>query len=350
MSDPGAVWNDVVGQGPAIAQLRSAADRGPVHAYLFVGPPGSTKLQAARAFAAQLLSGAEDGESRDAQLVLRGEHPDVREVRREGASISADAAREIVRLSTLAPTEGDTKVMILEEFHLVQDKAAGSLLKSIEEPPTSTTFIVLCDYVPEELITISSRCVRVEFRPIPADLIAARLLIEGNDPAAATVAAKASHGDLDRARVLATDPELAGRRRAFAEAPSRLDGSGSAAMTAAGNLLAMIDDAAQPLVERQAEEVAEFDRQVEEFGPRGGKPEMANRHKRQLRRYRTDELRDGLAAMASTYRDAVVDGGRSAEEAAGAVHRIHVAMDALTRNANERLLLESLLWSLPPAG
>lgn len=344
------LWDDVVGQGPAIAQLRTAADLGPVHAYLFVGPPGSTKLQAARAFAARLLTGAEDRGTRDASLVLRGEHPDVREVRREGASIGIDAGREIARLATLAPAEGERKVMILEEFHLVNATAAGVLLKVIEEPPESTTFIVLCDYVPDELITISSRCVRVEFRPIPADLIAARLLIEGSDPAGATVAAKAAHGDLDRARVLAGDPELSARRRAFAETPARLDGSGSSAMTVAAELLAMIDDAAQPMMERQAGELAEFERQVEELGARGGRPELVARHKRQLRRYRTDELRDGLAAMAATYRDVVVAGGRGTDDAASAVHRIHHAMDALTRNANDRLLVESLLWSLPPTG
>ena len=48
-----------------------------------------------------------------------------------------------------------------------------------------------------------------------------------------------------------------------------------------------------------------------------------------------------------TYRDVVVSGGRDVDAAAAAVHRIHVAMDALTRNANDRLLLEWLLWSLP---
>jgi DNA polymerase-3 subunit delta' len=350
VSESGGIWDDVVGQGPAINQLRTAADHGPVHAYLFVGPPGSTKLQAARAFAARLLTGAERRDGRDASLALRGEHPDVREVRREGASIDIKMAREIARLATLAPTEGDRKVMILEEFHLVNATAAGALLKVIEEPPPSTTFIVLCDYVPDELITISSRCVRVEFRPIPADLIAARLLIEGNDPGGATVAAKAAHGDLDRARVLATDPDLSARRRAFAEAPARLDGSGSTAMTTAGDLLGLIDDAARPMVDRQADELAEFERQVEEFGARGGKPELIARHKRQLRRYRTDELRDGLAAMAATYRDVVVAGGRGTDDAVAAVHRIHAAMDALIHNANDRLLLESLLWSLPPSG
>ena len=107
---PGPIWHDVVGQDVAIAQLRAAADSGPVHAYLFVGPAGSTKLQAARAFAARLISGGEDPDQRDARLILSSAHPDVREIRRVGAAISADQAREIVRLSSLAPTEGYRKV------------------------------------------------------------------------------------------------------------------------------------------------------------------------------------------------------------------------------------------------
>lgn len=57
---PGPIWDDVVGQPAAISRLRAAAARGPVHAYLFAGPAGSTKLQAARAFAALLLTGSED--------------------------------------------------------------------------------------------------------------------------------------------------------------------------------------------------------------------------------------------------------------------------------------------------
>ena len=60
---PGSVWDDVVGQPDAIARLRAAADVGPVHAYLFVGPAGSTKLQAARAFAARLIGGTEDADA-----------------------------------------------------------------------------------------------------------------------------------------------------------------------------------------------------------------------------------------------------------------------------------------------
>lgn len=349
----GPVWDDVVGQARAVEHLRGAIERGPVHAYLFVGPAGSTKLEAARAFAAQLISGSEDRTQRDARLILAGEHPDVREVRRTGPSISAEQAREIVRISSLAPTEGARKILILDEFHLLQPTGAALMLKSIEEPPESTIFVILCDFVPHDLITIASRCARIDFRAIGADVIAARLLTEGIDPAAAMVASKAALGNLDRARVLATDPALAERRAAFADAPHRLDGTGAVAVRTAAELLELIDAAAEPLAVRHESEIDELDARISAHGERGsGRKQLEDRHKRELRRHRTDELRSGLATLAATYRDhataaAIGTGSAHLDGCTRAVERIHEALDALERNPNERLLLESLLWSLP---
>jgi len=345
------IWDDVVGQRQAVDHLNAAAERGPVHAYLFVGPAGSTKYEAARAFAARVLSGGDDADQRDARLALRGEHPDVREVRRVGASISRDQAREIVRVSSLAPTEGDRKVLILDEFHLLSPEGAAVMLKTIEEPPPSTMFVILADFVPHELITISSRCARIEFQTISDDLVAARLLTEGVGPVEAQAAAKASLGDLDRARLLANDPGLAERRAAFRAAPTKLDGTGTVAFGLAVELLGLIDDAAEPLVARHADEVAEVDARIKEHGERGsGKKQLDERHRRELRRHRTDELRAGLATMAAVYRDQLTQQtARDIAAAAGAVARIHEALEALDRNPNERLLLESVLWSLPAA-
>ncbi len=349
---PGPLWDDVVGQTNAIEQLRTAAAAGPVHAYLFVGPAGSTKLEAARAFAASLLSGGESRDQRDARLVLTGEHPDVREVRRVGASISADQAKEVVRVSSLAPTEGDRKVLILDEFHLLSPNGAAMMLKTIEEPPESTMFVILADFVPHDLITIASRCTRIDFRAISADVIAARLLTEGIDPASAMAASKSALGDLDRARVLATDPALAERRQAFAETPTTLNGTGAAAMRLAAHLLELIDAAAEPLAARHASEIEELDARIKEHGERGsGKKQLEERHKRELRRHRTDELRSGLATMAAAYRDravaAATDGTSDATSDVAAVERIHAALAEFERNPNERLLVEALLLDLP---
>jgi DNA polymerase-3 subunit delta' len=113
----------------------------------------------------------------------------------------------------------------------------------------------------------------------------------------------------------------------------------------------MIDAAAEPMAARQTEESAVLDERIKAHGERGsGKKQLEERHKRELRRYRTDELRAGLAAMAATYRDTAINGGTTDVDAcAGAVRRIHEAIEALDRNPNEKLLLESLIWSLPDA-
>jgi len=344
-----SVFDTVIGQRDTIELLRSAAGA-PTHAYLFLGPAGATKHEAARAFAAVLIGGTEDADGRDSRLALASEHPDIREVERVGASISAEQAREIVRLAALAPVESSRKVLILHEFHLVRPEAAAVLLKTLEEPPPSTTFVILAEFITSELITIASRCTRVEFHAIDAQQIADQLVMEGVDPDSALEAAQASGGNLVRARVLASDPDLALRRRAFATAPSILDGTGATVMRLSDELLGLAESATAPLTARHAEEVAAVNARIAQFGERGsGAKALEERHKRETRRYRIDALRDGLAQMTATYRDAMLAGTMARPAAAAeAVTRLHEAIAALDRNPNEALLMQALLWELPP--
>ena len=300
------VWEGVVGQDDAVATLRRTAER-PVHAYLFVGPPGSTKERAARAFASVLLTGRDDADSRDARLVLAGAHPDVHEVLRVGAAISKDQADEIVRQASLAPVEGARKVLVLHEFHLLNAAGAGRLLKTLEEPPPSTHFVVLADFVPPDLVTIASRCVRIEFAPIAATTIAARLVADGTPPERAEEIASVAGGDLDRARLLDADPDFVERHRAFSGVPARLDGSGHTVVTVVAELLGRIEAAATPLTARHADELVALDAREQQIGRRGsGRATIEARQKRELRRHRTDEIRSGLAVIAGVYRDALV--------------------------------------------
>lgn len=343
-----SVWSDVVGQPRAVDQLRKSAPA-PTHAYLFVGPAGCTKDEAARAFATVLLSGTDDPNTRDARLILSGEHPDVREVERAGARIAADQVADIIRNASLAPIEGARKVMVLHEFHLLEANGAARLLKTLEEPPASTVFIVLADQIPPELVTIASRCVRIDFATLSESIISEVLTNEGCSPNVAEQAAKAAEGNLTRARVLASDPTLMQRRSAFAAVPTRLDGTGATVVATCRELNELIDAAAAPLEARQAKEVADLDERAATLGEKGaGRKQLEERHKRELRRHRTDELRSGLAVIAATYRDALV--ARSVprpESVTQAVHRIHQALEALDRNPNELLLLQSLLIDLP---
>jgi DNA polymerase-3 subunit delta' len=343
-----SVWDGVVGQQRAVAQLTRSADAA-VHAYLFVGPPGCTKDEAALAFAALLMAGVDDPEHRDARLVLTHEHPDVREVERVGAKIAKDQVSEIIRSASLAPIEGQRKVMILHEFHLLDDEGAARLLKTLEEPPPSTVFIVLADQVPPELVTIASRCVRIDFATLSEAAIVETLVHEGVAPDAATLAARSAEGNLTRARDLSHDAALARRRDAFAAVPSRLDGTGATVVALCRELDGLIEASAEPITARHLREVADLDARVASLGERGsGRKQLEDRQKRELRRHRTDELRSGLSLVAATYRDAFVAGSLVRHDAAvHAVRRVHEAIEALGRNPNETLLLQALFLELP---
>ncbi|MGE0877802.1 MAG: ATP-binding protein [Acidimicrobiia bacterium] len=343
------LFGAVVGQPRAVDLLRAAA-QAPVHAYLFHGPQGSGKRAAARAFAAALLCpNGGCGECRSCRLALDGEHPDVREIEREGAAITTAQADEMVHLASLAPVESRRKVIVADEFHLLRPDAAAKLLKTVEEPSASTVFVLCADDIPAELVTIASRCMQVEFNAVADELIEATLIAEGVEASIAHAAARGANGDIDRARLLASDPALAARREAFASLAHRLDGTGAAVAKAVDELLEMIEAASEPLKVRHEHEAAALAERIERYGERGaGKRDQQERHKRELRRLRIDELRAGLAALADAYRQRlfVAEPSRRAP-LLKAVDLIHRTLEEFDRNPNEALLLQALFVRLP---
>lgn len=339
----------VVGQERAVSQLRGAV-RAPVHAYLLVGPAGTGQRELATSFAASLV--CEEGgcgHCEHCRRALAGTHPDVIVRERAGPFITVDDAREIGRLASLSPVEGRRKVLVLVDFHLVRD-AAPALLKAIEEPPASTVFVVLADQVPAELVTIASRCVRVELSPLPTARIAEALVGEGVEAAVAEEAAAASNGRLDRARLLASDQGFAARRAAWRDVPLRLDGTGTAVARLADELMASGETVLGPLEQRQAAELAEAEERARLYGERGSaRRELEARHRREQRRLRTDELRFGLATLAARFRDRL-GAGTDTQACLDALDAIAAANEALARNPNETLLLQALLVRLSRIG
>jgi len=345
------LYQGVVGQERVVEQLRRAALH-PVHAWLFTGPAGTGKRRAALALAASLLCpNGGDGTCRVCTQVLAETHIDVIVVERSGAYIRVDEAREIGRIAALSPVDGPRKVLILTDFHLVED-AAPALLKTLEEPPQSAVFIVLADHVPPELVTIASRCVRFEFRALDEADIRTALVAEGVGVDAAAEAAKASGGRLDRARLLAADPEVAARRGAWEAVPGRLDGKGATVSLVADELLAMVQRAgAEPLAARHAAELTAMQERAALTGERlTARKEVEARHRREQRRVRTDELRWGLTTLAGAYRDRAARARQPWEisAAVAAVAAIQDAGEALIRNPNETLLLQALLLRIQP--
>ena len=343
------MWDAVVGQDVAVARLRALAER-PTHAYLFVGPDGAGKEVAARAFAARIVTGSEDAESRAADLIMRGGFVDVTEIIREGAAVDKEEAQAIVQASVMTPTEADIRVVIVHEVHLMRDDAAARLLKTFEEPNDQLVFILLAEQLIPSLTTIASRCVVVHFPALQPSIIVERLVTEGVHRETATRAAKSAGGSLVRARILVTDSALAERQAAFAAVPYQLDGSGAAVARAVESVTALIERAAEPLLAQQEAELEALEQRVKLVGERGsGRRVLAEQHKRQLRKFKTDELREGLALIAAEYHKVVVSLQDGVDPAIyeRAVHEVYDATSAMSLNVNEMLLLHALFAKCP---
>jgi DNA polymerase-3 subunit delta' len=173
------IW-DGLGQDRVAAQLRHAIDRDRVpHAYLFSGPPGAPLVDTALALAMALncttAPGVGCGECEACSKIVGGFHPDVVTLVREGAAqiVPIESVRnQVIARIGLPPHEALTRVFIVEEATAMAPPAANALLKTLEEPPARTLF-VLCTTAPEQLLpTIRSRCQRVRFSagaPLTAD-------------------------------------------------------------------------------------------------------------------------------------------------------------------------------------
>ena len=357
--DDAALWATVVGQESAVALLRRAAAQ-PVHAYLLVGPPGAGRTEAARAFAGALFAGngSADGGNRHRGLAAAGRHPDLILVEPEGRSLLVADAERITVEGWRSPIEADHKVIVVDRFDTAEPTAAASLLKTIEEPPASAVFVLLAEEVPDEHVTIASRCVRVDLPPVPDAVVAEALVAEGVPADRATGLAEAAAGSVARARLLAADPAFLGRRDAWHSVPDRLDGSGAAVAVLVAELRDLIDAAQGPLEARHREEIEALTEREEAFGTRGsGRRELGERQKREVRRHRDDELRFGLATLSRAYlvrTGLVADGlpvglSSGADVFLSATERITEATGDLVRNPNETLLLQALLLDLPTA-
>jgi DNA polymerase-3 subunit delta' len=214
----------------AAAVLGSALRGRPSHAYLFHGPAGSGKREAARAFAAELLArdapGAGGADSVRART-LSGVHPDLTWVAPSGAHIMlrGDVDQSVVAAAGHTPFEATYRVFVLERVDTMDDPAANTLLKTLEEPPGYVVLILLTDKPTQVLPTITSRCQGVRFDPLPPPKLAERLESRGVAPIAARACARLSLGDGERALALALGdgPALRARAEAFARSPLRGD-------------------------------------------------------------------------------------------------------------------------------
>lgn len=331
----------IVGQERAVVALRAAlAD--PLHAYLFIGRDGSQKRETALAFAADLLND---------KRVIFGFHPDVKIVEREGAFITVEQAREISQLAARTPVEGNKKVLILEDFHLVAN-AAPALLKTIEESSPSTIFLILAEYVAPELVTVASRCVRVDFSTLTNAHVKEALVNEGIAPSVASELAESSLGNLDRARLLANDAHATQRRMLWVGARGRLNGTGSARAVIVADILAAIDAAGAHVDAQHEEELKAKKADVKEGTvTTTALKSLEASQKRAVRRFRGDELRAGFALLSHEYARLLqlAPDQHVLDEVDVALAAINWANRSMVFHPNESALLHGLFAKLDEA-
>ncbi|MEZ5171678.1 MAG: hypothetical protein R3A49_13185 [Acidimicrobiia bacterium] len=359
------VWDDVFGQDRAVALLQRAAGH-PVHSYLLVGPRGSGVEEAARAFAGALVLG-DDADEGAIDRVRRGRHPDVVEFEPTGASYSVvdDIRRRIIPTAFQSPVEAEHRVLILWEAERLRgqrDESQNALLKTIEEPPERTHLLLVTDAPNDLLITVRSRCQRIDFSALGDDQLRRALRDADVPDDVVETAVRLAGGRLDRARAFA-GPRLP-LRNAFVDAVVDLGASGAAVLRAAESMAAAVADDQELLTAELEVEATELDAEIE----RSGYPDrtagamrkrLADDHRRRLRRSRVDALIEGITTLESVYRDALAPDAQprnpdrprlrvDARAAAEAIDACRVAREALVEhNPNEALLLERLVFALP---
>ncbi|MGB3099275.1 MAG: AAA family ATPase [Solirubrobacterales bacterium] len=352
---------------PAVrAALAAAIAAGPSHAYILVGPAGSGKRAAARAFAAELLAGGADDpeEVRRRALSDPSPHPDLAWLRPPGNQHLVEEVRTgVIGAISYRPFEGAHSVYVIEEADAMAEESQNALLKTLEEPPPYA-HLLLISSEPEGLLeTVRSRCQEVPFAALPRDLVERRLG-ERSDLPPETLAALASlaDGDLGRARFLASERGL--RLRELTERCCRDARAGQIEARPWTELLKL---AAEVGKERGAAVEAAAAARAEELG-KGRDADRLRREgvdaaKRADRRARTATIDLALALCAAWFTDLIahaegagelarnIDRGAELKaDAAGievavarrAAERAMETRRRLTVNVNEELALDAL--------
>lgn len=375
----GDVWSELIGQERAVGTLRRAVEghsHAMTHAWLFVGPPGSGRSNAAKAFAAALQCATGGcGRCEECRTTLSGAHPDVTLLRTEQLSIGVDEVRSLVGRAGMAPVKNRHQVVVVEDADRITERGADALLKGLEEPARKTVWLLCAPSADDVIITIRSRC-RVIKLVTPSDDAVTELLItrDGISPALAAHAARAAQGHVGRARMLARSEEARIRRREILSLPGRLT-SVTACLDAAENLVSSsADEAAQATADLDAKEMTALQEALG-VGGRGAKPrnaqaalrELEEQQKARVKRLQRDALDRVLTEFTGYYRDVLarqtapevplvnsdladeiepVARRSTPEQTVRALDAILQARTALEGNVAPLLALEALLISL----
>jgi DNA polymerase-3 subunit delta' len=324
-------WAGLAGQDRVAAVLRPAA-AAPGDAYLFTGPPGTGKERAALAFAAAILCPAGGcGVCSACSRVLRGIHPDVFVLEPEGYTYPIEAIREAVAQAALSPMEGSRRVIVVQEADRIAERSQNALLKALEEPNPSVTWVLVSSVLPPVLPTILSRCQVVEFTALAEAAVVDLVRAGSSSPEAAVLTAvRAARGEADRAIGLAAGgPAAALRSLAIDTAlEAARPPEGRRAFLLAGRVAGAAQAARQAREEAAAAELAALEESLgsgrgnSRRGTAGARKRLGDRAKRAARRAENEVYLDFCGWLAQTYRDLAVLAAGAGPEAVSAPDRL----------------------------
>ncbi len=197
-------WARLGPSGALLARVACGGRTAP--AYIFESEDREGPRAAAKTFASALLCRSPSrpcGTCSICRRIASGNHPDVHVRGRDKATvISVEALAEMLERAHGSPLEGDRQVFVIDPADALAPEAVAMYLKSLEEPPPTTTFVLVTARPDRLPATVRSRCQRFRF-PGPSDaVIAGRLVRDGAEPERATVLARWSSGSVARARRL----------------------------------------------------------------------------------------------------------------------------------------------------
>ena len=314
-----SVFDNLIDQEHVISVLREAVSASAdasnqsqemTHAWLFTGPPGSGRSNAALAFAAALVcksGGCND--CIDCKTALTGVHADVELVKTEGLSIKIDEVRDLITRASWSPAVGNYRVVVIEDADRLTESAANALLKAIEEPGLRTVWLLCAPSATDVLPTIRSRTRSLVLRTPSVAAVAALLEEEKFSSAMANFAARASQGHIGRARHLAKSEDARTRRQAILKISLLITDVASAFKAAQ-----VLVEAAKAEAEEEAEkrDDAELASLKEAWGQQGSKltqggakvvKDLEKEQKSRTTRMVRDYLDRALLDIATLYRD-----------------------------------------------
>jgi DNA polymerase-3 subunit delta' len=196
----------IQGQDRAVQNLKQSLQRNKLHhAYLFSGPEGVGKKKTAGELIKALncdRPGPEGGcdQCPSCRKIEKQIHPDFIHLKPEGVNIRIEQIRNLGQQLSFGPVLSRSRLCLLDMASDLNEPAANAFLKTLEEPPPGTLFVLLVRDPGELLPTLVSRCVSIAFNPLPLSLIAEKLMeVEGISREEARALSLVSGGSLGRA-------------------------------------------------------------------------------------------------------------------------------------------------------